>query len=1465
MRRISLLALLVLAPFAVGQEEAVGRPYWISTPPPAREALVTATAAVAAGDWPRAAQKLQVVFDKHAGAFARLGRRGPYVGARQRAVELMASMPKEVRAEYERLYGAGAARSLREALDAGDRAGLLDVVRRYEATSAGLRAILALADSALLRGRPAEARLLLARVKRLHATAMGQTAFAKAFLQRFARAAALDHAQGGPAPSGDETRIEVDVAQGLDTHAWPMLGGNSTRTRRADAPGLHPIVYSIGDLDIRSRMYDQPPRPTQYHLRRRMANRVDWEDYWRDFNPVQPVIARGQLVFSNGRRLEATNLYSHVVSWQYPPEPDFDNKGRTNLSSIFSPVVADGIVYAAIETPVEYRPQRLQSVPITYYLPMRRLVAIDLESGEVLWSHENHALAGTKDAEVLRDMTIVGPPLVRGDRLYVGATLSRGTFHNRLVAFDRRTGKLLYDTRLSNGQQELNLFGRQLQEAAGTPVAETDGVLYYGTNQGVIAAVDALLGTPLWATTYAVVPIPSTYLWFEAPRRWPRFDNGPPLVVGDLVLVAPTDGTHLMALDKDSGAVVWTKSFIGDRNFGFRPRVLQAADGARVYVSGDAGVAALWLKDGPNRRAGSTAWMQPFEDEGDKGGGRGFLARNGLWIPTYTSIYRYHPVTGKLLDEHTRVGQDANQSVHLVAGDGVLVTAGRNNLSARFEESEVIRLAEARMRLHPDEVGPILAAADIYLATGRVSLAIERYRRAKRFAAARGIPAAERRSQSGLHRALLLRAEEALDERPEGATADFEAAFRAAPDETARLRARLALDALLAGRGGREFGEWRLRNLREIAQDYGARPFDESGRTVRGWALREMARLLVARKQTKRALAVLHKLVETDPDGPDGRHASGEMRLILESEGRQHYAPYEKRARQLFEAALASGDLQALGRALLIYANAEAAADATLQLAERRMKGGDPTAAAHALQRFLVERPGAPQVPQALLLMVRALHARGSYGPAYSTLRRLQRLYSDVVIERADGARLPAGEIAGEWLRRDPYPRVAKSAHRRDLQSNLTLRFEKKFNRGPFVDVPDLLGQRPPALREAVLLKMGRTLLALDTRDGDELYRIAFEELDARGPIVLVDRHLLAVTERHVYGFDARTGRAKARKRIPGGGKGLALIEHQGQVFLLFRQRGMRGTVGVAALHPADLEPIWTTIIPTDEAHERVTPRFTIGHGDRLLIFAERPVRLTVVNTTTGAIENRAPVDAQRNSRLAVAPRPLPDGRVLLGLWTKKRTEGFAWQHSYEVHLLDPGKRADHVSSWVFVPPSDSENRYLHMLNVVGEHVVALDDALGAAVFGLKDGKLVKWTPALAVGAPAGVRLQLTANQAVHDSLLLVTTRARASTPARLTAFELPSLRTKYSIAVTESGRETAEVIDADGVLGMILMPNAQQRTRSRIRLYDPLTARMLQEIVPGDEDVGWFTAKVQNGILIVSPAGHAAYAYGPR
>ena len=750
----------------------------------------------------------------------------------------------------------------------------------------------------------------------------------------------------------------------------------------------------MGRVDLHPGAVQRPPAAAEPVLPPAAGAPIagDWDEHWQEFNPSHPVIARGfrrvfdgppdyraQPLPQGGRRALALPAQS----------PTSSRRGRTNLSILFNPVVADGIVYGSIEVPTSYRPQRLQSVPITYYLPARRLVAIDLDSGDVLWSHEEEALDRGGDAR-MRNLTIVGPPLVRGDRLYVGACRERTElFHNLLLAIDRRTGKLIYETRISQGQQELNLFGRKLNEAAGTPIAEADGVLYYGTNQGVVAAVDALLGTPLWATTYAVIPIPSTYLWFEAPRRWPRFDNGPPLVAGDKLIIAPSDGRAVMALQRTTGRLLWRNTFVGDRDFGFRPGIVQGVDDERVFLSGDDGVAAVWLHDKEGvRKGGTTAWLQPFPDDEDtdSGAGRGLLSKGELWIPAYAAIFRYDPVTGKALSPiHKRKPDDRDRDVpvNLVAGDGVLITAGRDFLCARYEEDEVIALVKGRMRKAPGAIAPMLGAADVFLATGRLGWAAERYKQARAAAAKRGLAVAERRAAEGLHRTLLTRAQNRLHHDLSKAPRDFDAAIKAAPDARTRYRARRHLDRLLASRSGAEVSTWRLRNLRDIERDHGSFSLDGEERTVRGWALREMAQILVSLNEPRRAIDVLQRLIENDPAGPEGRHASGQLRDILLSEGRVHYLTYEKRARRLFKATLESGDLGALERGLLIYSNAEAAADATIELASRRLRAGEAGPAATALQRFLVEHPGARQVPQALVLMVRALHERRSYGQAF--------------------------------------------------------------------------------------------------------------------------------------------------------------------------------------------------------------------------------------------------------------------------------------------------------------------------------------------------------------------------------------------------------------------------------------------------------------------------------------------------
>ncbi len=1460
-RRRLLLALCLAAAAAGAQEGEAGQPYWVSTPPGAASALKLAMMSVANRDWTGAAHALQEVFDRYPNSFAKSG--AVYRGARAWAAQVLASAPRELRDEYERLYGPGGEEALRQALATSDRKALLDVVRSFEGTKAGLRAATTLADDAIQRGRPAEARLLLMRIARLHPDAASDDAIRR----RLELAAARDHAEGGPPPG------EAPAAAAGD-ESWPMLGGSAARDRVVSRAAFGPLRYWV-DVDIRQRLWDDPPRPDAgyYPFRGGRGDEDGLRERWSSYNPIEPVVSRGVLVASDGKRVSAFNLFSGAPLWHYPEQVAVENDGRTNLSSIFTPVVAGGIVHVALEVPIEFKAQTLQDVPIIYYLPMRRLVALDLETGAVLWRHDDEFFGARPESEPLRSLSVSGPPVVRGDRLYAGAVVSEGTFHSHVVAIDRLTGDLVYATRVSNGQQELNLFGRQLQECVPMPLTEVEGVLYYGTNLGVLATVDALLGTPIWAAAYEAEKIPSTFYWFEAPRRWPRFANGPPLVSGDTVVALPTDSTHLLLLDRRSGETllrVRPRIFSGDSPLDLH--TLHAVDGERAYVGGQRGVAALWLVRDPARRAepGEVAWTTWFAEE-DTGAGRGFLAQDALWVPAFNAIYRIDPITGKVRSAPQREGRDGGIHVHLVWGDGVLVTAGhdaradRGVVSARFDRETVLKQATERARQRPDEPLFLLDAADIHLAAGETGPAVDLFLRARTLAEAKGVAAAARRAEQGLHRALLRRAHESLGrERAfERAESEFEAALRVAPDDRARLRARRELEAALAGAGEDEARKWRGRNLRALERDHGDMADPVTGRPVRGWVLLRLAELQVDEGSPRRALVFLQQLLESDPDGEDGRLASRRIRKLVE-ENRDAYEPYEKRAGKLFEAALAKGDLEALERGLRIYASAEAAAGASLELARRQLRARDTTGAARTLQAFLAERALSPLAPEALLLMVEALDGRGSHGPAYAALLRLRARHGDALLPRPDGSKAPARAIADEWLKKEPYASLARSARRRDLPPKLRLLFEQELLNDLTPEVPDLRGQIPAALSGAVVLKAGARIRVLDAESGAERYALDLGDHQPKGPLVLAGGRLYVATESFVHVYDASSGRALQRRPVPDRGRALCLTEHRGQVFLLYRERGVHGQAGLAALHPADGSLLWSRLVPAGALDPPGASYQVIAHEDRLLLLSTQPVEAWVLDPTSGAVENRIPLEAALGSERRLDPVLLPGGRVLLGIVTRQQGQGFHYRSLSTVLLIDPAAEGDAAVVWRYRSRID-EDRALRHMNVVGEHVAVVDDTRGAVVLDLETGREVKSVSRLDVPGAADEDRYLDEPQPRHDSLLLVVTPTTSDAPARLSAYDMPDLRLRYSVELTETSREMPRLVDAQGVLVVSVGPRRGSVGKPRLRLLDPLSGDLLDELVLPGGDFNWTIAKVQNGVLLVTTNTNAVYAYGPR
>ncbi|MGQ0613435.1 MAG: outer membrane protein assembly factor BamB family protein [Planctomycetaceae bacterium] len=1458
MRRLLLLLILAAAAAPRAPAQEAGSSFWISTPQAAGAALEGATAAFAAGDWTRASHTLQAVFDRYPFHFSSAAG-GRYAGARRRAVQLLAAMPPEGRQTYERLYGAPAEEAVRGAFGSGDRGELLEVVRRFEATEAGLRALLAIADGALLRGRPAEARLALTRLALLHPLA----ASTPAVRARLALATARDHAEGGPPPHPGEQEAGARPTT-PSGDSWPMLGGNAARNRVSGEPAQAPAAYVL-PTGLRERNHDHPPLPgNQWSSLRGRGNNAGegFDRAWDLYAPLHPVVARGHLVYHDGRDLFAYNLYTRALRWTRESDGRIEPEGRTNVSGLFTPVVADGVVYAALESYVPYERQELQGTPITYFLPTRRLCALRLETGELLWQHDEETLRRVSGGDLLERLSITGAPLVRGDRIYAGACYREGTIHNFLVAVDRHTGDLAFATRISQGQQELNLFGRQLHECVPTPVAEAGGVLYYGTNLGVVAAVDALLGTPLWATVYPIEPLPSTFLWFEAPRRWPRFDNGPPIVAGDLLLIAPTDGVFLLALDRATGEIAW-KLHYDTQPLGISIRTLQGADEERAYLSGDA-VAAVWLRDDPakGRRAASAAWKTPLLGDYEVAAGRGVLAEESLWLPTHSRIVRLDRLTGERRDEVHFPEEAPSQPGNLVWAEGALLAAGREAILVHYDREAILQRASRGER--SSDPAAVLEAAEILLAAGRADRAVAAFDRARELAERQGRTAVRALAQSGLFRTLLERAEARRVETPDASLRDYEGAIAAAPDPTSRLRARAAFDAMLAAQAGRAAMNRRLALLLDIEREHGGTAREGDQVTWRSWALEVMADLHAALGQPARAIESLQRLLAEAPSPEEARRAERHIELVLERWGRDAYRAFEGNASRLFADAFSRGDLAAADRGLALYPNAEAAAGAALELARRRLQRKEAGEAVVVLQRFLArQRTGAP-VAEALLLLVEALDARDSHGAAFASLLRVRTRHAGERVPDGSGGTVPAGEVAARWLAREPYARMAKGADALEVRPPLAQRYELAFTGEGILDMPELLGSSPMGLEHLLFLRSGSSVIAVDGAEGRILYRLAIDEASSRGPLVLCGDQLLVLLPREVRVYDAATGRLGATRSLLAMGEGLRLLEHEGQVFLVFRPDRGGGALGVASLHATDATSIWTRVFFPSEAG-RVADSVVAGAADRLLLVGENPVRLLFLSAATGADEGQLLLREDRASSLALPPLRIPDGRLLLALPTHLETvRGRAWQQSYDLVLVDSALEPSRAAVWSYARPPDGRSRGLRALAVRGEHIVAVDEDYGATVLALKTGLVVESVARLSMGPATEARAPLASTQPEHPSLLLLLTRSTREAPAYLGAFDLPALRPRYLVEASDAPGEYVSPIEATGVVALSISQDGRGAP-PRVLLLDPLSSRALQRIALPDPVPRWFAARVVQGVLVLLSETNTLYGFAPR
>lgn len=188
---------------------------------------------------------------------------------------------------------------------------------------------------------------------------------------------------------------------------------------------------------------------------------------------------------------------------------------------------------------------------------------------------------------------------ITGGRIYtLGDKLSEEDGSTYATCFEEADGKPVWKTKLSaayNGGQP------DWQGSRSTPTVDGDHV-YYMTPQGDLVCLKAADGKEVWRKNMKTD--------FDGGKGdgWAYSES--PLIDGDKVVVTPGKSKNTMvALNKKTGAKVWSASVEGDAGAGHASIVVSEINGTRVYVQTTASnVYGIRAGDG------KVLWKNPFKE-----------------------------------------------------------------------------------------------------------------------------------------------------------------------------------------------------------------------------------------------------------------------------------------------------------------------------------------------------------------------------------------------------------------------------------------------------------------------------------------------------------------------------------------------------------------------------------------------------------------------------------------------------------------------------------------------------------------------------------------------------------------------------------------------------------------------------------------------------------------------------------
>ena len=534
----ALVLAALLAPASPQDAAKKGPPAFVPLESPAATSHLRAAADHAkAGRHAEAAESYQALVDGPLGdrLATHDGDRDTLEQARERAhreISFHPGLPAEGRAAlrdaYRKRFEETAGRLLEAALGTGDDRALRVVLSRFPLTDAGARAGTLLARAAYRRGDPEECLGILDRLLDLHAGGPFAANTDVRALQASAAAAAgdadlfdsVEKAAAFPGPgagtaAGASLRAHLAACRAsLDRGGraapggprgplvllWQWMPGEDDRAGPPDEFSMLPVNQS-----------ELPPHAD--HLVAVAGGRV----YWTDRYGVTALdLATGKPVARS------------VAPEQGSAAPGNEHRGET-----FAPAADASGVVAALDL--------AGSGP-----GGRRVGTLNLLDGDLRLLARRGGDGDLEHPEMRRRFVFHGRPLLLGDRVFAAATeavppgeQAAGDVRTHVLAFRRADLEPLWDAFVSYGS------GIHISDVAPAgSLAHRHGRLYFTTQTGLEACLEARTGAVLWARRYRVPEMaPTPRLAGRpdqtmAPNLW---HESPPVFSGDLVAFAPRD------------------------------------------------------------------------------------------------------------------------------------------------------------------------------------------------------------------------------------------------------------------------------------------------------------------------------------------------------------------------------------------------------------------------------------------------------------------------------------------------------------------------------------------------------------------------------------------------------------------------------------------------------------------------------------------------------------------------------------------------------------------------------------------------------------------------------------------------------------------------------------------------------------------------------------------------------------